>query len=177
MGDGGKGIQVSGLKFTYDPGEPSGSRVVSIYLTDGTPVNLTDNSKTYRVATNDFLATGGDGFTAFKEATFLNTNIPVRETLAENILNTGRVTARLEGRVKNIQNANPHEPLTRAEFAGILVRTLDLTGDETAAARFSDVPAGQRFAGAIGGGSKSGFCKRLRRRQHSGQISISAVRK
>ena len=157
VGDGGKGIQVSGLKFTYDPGEPSGSRVVSIYLTDGTPVNLTDNSKTYRFATNDFLATGGDGFTAFKEATFLNTNIPVRETLAENILNTGRVTARLEGRVKNIQNANPHEPLTRAEFAGILVRTLDLTGDETAAARFSDVPAGQRFAGAIGAAAKAGF--------------------
>jgi 2',3'-cyclic-nucleotide 2'-phosphodiesterase/3'-nucleotidase/5'-nucleotidase len=156
VGGGGKGIQVSGLTFTYDPNEPGGSRIVGINLTDGTPVDMTDTSKRYKVATNDFLATGGDGFTAFKEAAFFNTNILVRDALAENIQNTGRITARLEGRVKNLQNANPHEPLTRAEFAGILARTLELTEDETAA-RFSDVPAGQKYAGAIGAAVKAGF--------------------
>jgi 2',3'-cyclic-nucleotide 2'-phosphodiesterase/3'-nucleotidase/5'-nucleotidase len=156
VGDGGKGIQVSGLTFTYDPSEPAGSRVVSIYLTDGTPINLTDTSKTYKVATNDYLATGDDGFTVFKDVTFINTNIPVRDALVENVQNAGRITARLEGRVENIQNANPYEPVTRAEFAGILVRILELTEDETAA-RFSDVPAGQKYAGAIGAAVKSGF--------------------
>ena len=145
VGDGGKGIQVSGLTFTYDPSEPAGSRVVSIYLTDGTPINLTDTSKAYKVATNDYLATGDDGFTVFKDVTFINTNIPVRDALVENVQNAGRITARLEGRVENIQNANPYEPVTRAEFAGILVRILELTEDETAA-RFSDVPAGQKYA-------------------------------
>jgi 2',3'-cyclic-nucleotide 2'-phosphodiesterase/3'-nucleotidase/5'-nucleotidase len=156
VGDGGKGIQVSGLTFTYDPSEPGGSRVVSIYLADGTPVDVTDTSKTYKVTTNEFLATGGDGFTVFKEVTFINTNILVRDALVENVQNAGRITARLEERIKNIQNANPHEPVTRAEFAGILALTLELAEDETTVG-FSDVPAGQRFAGAIGAAVKAGF--------------------
>ena len=55
--DGGKGIQVGGLTFTYNPDASSGSRIVSISKTDGTPVSMTDNSKMYKVATNDFMST------------------------------------------------------------------------------------------------------------------------
>ncbi|WP_161486054.1 5'-nucleotidase C-terminal domain-containing protein [Desulfotomaculum copahuensis] len=106
VGDGGKGIQVAGLTFTYDPAKPSGSRVVSISKTDGTPVDMTDNSKTYKVATNNFMSGGGDGFVIYKTVTSFDTNILVRDALAQNIQQNGHVTAQLQGRIKNAQNSN-----------------------------------------------------------------------
>ncbi len=103
--DGGKGIQAAGLIFVYDPGAPSGGRIVSISKSDGTPVNMTDTSKTYKVATNDFMSTGGDGFDVYKTVTSINTNIPVRETLAQNIQQSGHITAQVQGRIKKIESA------------------------------------------------------------------------
>lgn len=156
VGDGGKGIQVAGLTFTYQPDEPSGSRIVSINKTDGSSVNMTDTSKTYKVATNDFLATGGDGFAIFKTVTSTNTNIPVRETLAENIRQAGQITSQLQGRISNAKNANPDQLVTRAEFVSILATALELSEDE-AAINFSDVFTGQAFAGKVGAAVKAGL--------------------
>lgn len=51
--------QVSGIRYTIDMKQPAGSRVVSVTLADGTPL---DPAKTYRVAVNNFMATGGDNF-------------------------------------------------------------------------------------------------------------------
>ncbi len=156
VGDGGKGIQTAGLSFTYDPDAPSGSRVVSISKTDGSLVNMSDTSRTYKVATNDFMASGGDGFTIFKTITSTNTNIPLRETLIQNILQSGQITAQLQGRIVNAQNTNPNEPVTRAEFAGMLTHTLELVEDE-AASQFSDVNSGQNYTGAVGAAVKAGL--------------------
>lgn len=105
--DGGKGVQVAGLEFTYNPVAPSGGRIVGISKNDGTPVDMTDTGKTYKVATNDFMATGGDGFDVYKTVTSINTNIPVRETLAQNIQQAGHVTAQVQGRIKKIEPAGP----------------------------------------------------------------------
>jgi 5'-nucleotidase len=58
-------LQVSGLNVTYDESRPVGDRVVSVTLSDGTPL---DRNATYTVAANSFIATGGDGFTVFEEA-------------------------------------------------------------------------------------------------------------
>ncbi|MEJ7842370.1 MAG: 5'-nucleotidase C-terminal domain-containing protein [Rubrobacter sp.] len=57
-------LQVSGLKFSYNSTNPAGQRVTGVTLPDGTPV---DRNATYTVAANSFIATGGDGFTVFKE--------------------------------------------------------------------------------------------------------------
>ncbi|ABG03282.1 5'-Nucleotidase-like protein [Rubrobacter xylanophilus DSM 9941] len=57
-------LQVSGLEFSYDASRPAGQRITSVTLPDGTPI---DRSATYTVAANSFIATGGDGFTVFKE--------------------------------------------------------------------------------------------------------------
>jgi 2',3'-cyclic-nucleotide 2'-phosphodiesterase (5'-nucleotidase family) len=56
--------QVSGLQIEVDASRPVGSRIVSIKA-DGKPL---DDAKIYSVATNDFLARGGDGYTQFKDA-------------------------------------------------------------------------------------------------------------
>lgn len=53
--------QISGLRIEYDPQRPAGSRILSISV-DGKPL---DPDKAYRVATNDFMARGGDGYTGF----------------------------------------------------------------------------------------------------------------
>jgi 2',3'-cyclic-nucleotide 2'-phosphodiesterase/3'-nucleotidase/5'-nucleotidase len=57
---------VSGAVIEYDPTRPLGSRVVSIRLSDGTPVR---DDQVYRVVVNDFLANGiGDGYIPFARA-------------------------------------------------------------------------------------------------------------
>ncbi|WP_042694538.1 bifunctional UDP-sugar hydrolase/5'-nucleotidase [Azospirillum sp. B506] len=53
--------QVSGLTMTYDPKAPAGRRVTSV-MVGGKPV---DPQATYRVATNDYMLKGGDGYAAF----------------------------------------------------------------------------------------------------------------
>jgi 5'-nucleotidase / UDP-sugar diphosphatase len=52
--------QVSGMRIEYDPQQPAGSRVVSIAV-GGAPL---DPDRMYKLATNDFMARGGDGYTS-----------------------------------------------------------------------------------------------------------------
>jgi 5'-nucleotidase len=61
-------LQVSGLEVTYDKSRPVGERIVSVTLSDGTQIDRNDTQTTYTVAANSFIATGGDGFTVFEEA-------------------------------------------------------------------------------------------------------------
>jgi len=56
--------QVSGIVFTYDRSNPKGSRVKEVFV-NGIPLAI---DKEYTVATNDFLAAGGDGYKAFGDA-------------------------------------------------------------------------------------------------------------
>ncbi|PWC34363.1 5'-nucleotidase C-terminal domain-containing protein [Azospirillum sp. TSO35-2] len=56
--------QVSGLTMTYDPKAPAGRRVTAATV-GGKPL---DPSATYRVATNDYMLKGGDGYAAFPRA-------------------------------------------------------------------------------------------------------------
>jgi 2',3'-cyclic-nucleotide 2'-phosphodiesterase (5'-nucleotidase family) len=56
--------QVSGLAFTYDRSGPKGSRVREVSI-GGNPLVA---DREYTVATNDFLAAGGDGYQAFGDA-------------------------------------------------------------------------------------------------------------
>ena len=71
--DNGKGIQVAGLSFSYDPARPNLQRVFGMKKSDGTPL---DPNASYIVATNNFMGTGGDGFTEF-------TDPPVAKTYAD----------------------------------------------------------------------------------------------
>src|SRR3954447_4716485 len=59
-------LQVAGIKETYDRSRAAGDRITALTLADGTPI---DPAASYTVAANSFLATGGDGFTVFKDAT------------------------------------------------------------------------------------------------------------
>ena len=56
-------LQVSGLEYSYDASKPAGQRITSATI-NGSPL---DRGATYTLAANSYLATGGDGFTVFKE--------------------------------------------------------------------------------------------------------------
>jgi 2',3'-cyclic-nucleotide 2'-phosphodiesterase (5'-nucleotidase family) len=90
--------QVSGLVIEYDPKRPPGQRILSISI-GGAPL---DPDRTYRVATNDFLARGGDGYDTFAEAKPL---IPIDDSpLIANeamvhVRKLGTVRTGVEGRV------------------------------------------------------------------------------
>lgn len=59
--------QVSGMQVTYDSSRDVGNRVVSVKI-NGKPLKL---DKQYKLATSDYLAVGGDGYSAFKNSTKL----------------------------------------------------------------------------------------------------------
>jgi len=58
-------VPSAGFSFTYDLARPKGDRVQSMIL-KGKPI---DPARSYRVTTNNFLASGGDGFSVFTQGT------------------------------------------------------------------------------------------------------------
>jgi 5'-nucleotidase len=61
--------QVSGLRFSFDGRHPPGSRVVSLTV-NGQPL---DTQHTYTLATNAYVANGGDGYTMLRGRRYLIT--------------------------------------------------------------------------------------------------------
>ena len=61
--------QVSGIRFSFDPSQPMGGRVLAHSVcVNGTPV---EPDHPYRLCTKGYLATGKDGYEVFKEARVL----------------------------------------------------------------------------------------------------------
>ncbi|MCE9521846.1 MAG: 5'-nucleotidase C-terminal domain-containing protein, partial [Alphaproteobacteria bacterium] len=90
--------QVSGLRVKADLTRAAGSRVVSLEV-GGAPVKPT---RTYRLVTNDYLAGGGDGYSALKGAKVLIG--PTGADLVSNIVGAyiqakGTVAPVLDGRI------------------------------------------------------------------------------
>lgn len=83
--------QFSGLKVTYDPAAPFESKVVSMTLADGTPI---DDAKLYKVGTNDFQFSGGDKYVIKPYAKNVkDTFEPVREVLLAEAKKAGSLVA------------------------------------------------------------------------------------
>jgi len=95
--------QVSGMEVVFDPTAPAGSRVASVSV-GGAPLDL---NKVYRVATNDFMLAGGDGYTALGGGLVLidkgNGNLMANDVMDHIIASSG-VGAKLEGRIKTVGN-------------------------------------------------------------------------
>jgi 2',3'-cyclic-nucleotide 2'-phosphodiesterase (5'-nucleotidase family) len=58
--------QISGMNILFDPANPVGEKILSITV-NGTKLDLTDDVTTFRLAANNFLAAGGDGYTVFRD--------------------------------------------------------------------------------------------------------------
>ena len=94
----GRFAQVSGLRFTYDAGKPAGARVMAAQV-GGTDL---DRRKLYTLATNDFMARGGDGYAMFRAAKVLldaKSGTLMATQLIDHIATSGTIAPRIEGRI------------------------------------------------------------------------------
>jgi 2',3'-cyclic-nucleotide 2'-phosphodiesterase/3'-nucleotidase len=90
-------VAISGILVQFDTRKPEGERIVSLLLTDGTPV---DDGKLYSVTTNDFVTAGGDGFTELPNATdIVDTRIFLRDVLVDYIKDHHVISPIVDGRV------------------------------------------------------------------------------
>lgn len=93
-------LQVSGIAMTVDLGRPAGSRVAEVTV-NGEPL---DFEKEYTVATNEYLAGGGDGYAMFAdEAEVLldgKDTMLVPGMVVEHIRQKGSVAPVVEGRIR-----------------------------------------------------------------------------
>lgn len=110
--------QVSGLIFTYDRKGPKGKRVKEVFIA-GKPLVA---DKEYTVATNDFLAAGGDGYKAFGDSVKSSKDYAViggamkgeklvysdsgrwlRDVVMDYIKTQQTVSPKVEGRIKEVK--------------------------------------------------------------------------
>ncbi|CVI22486.1 5'-nucleotidase C-terminal domain-containing protein [Agrobacterium tumefaciens] len=61
----GRFMQVSGMKYSFDRSKPAGNRVTAVEVKEGDAFVPLDPAKTYTVAANNYVRTGGDGFKVF----------------------------------------------------------------------------------------------------------------
>ena len=90
--------QVSGLSFTYKKGVSKGSRIVSVKIGGQ---NLNKN-RSYTVATNNYAAGGGDGYSVFKKGTVLidESGATLLAGMVMNYIKAkGSVSPKVEGRI------------------------------------------------------------------------------
>lgn len=121
---GGQFSHVSGVEIEYNVLKPVGERLVNVKV-NGDPL---DKSKSYTLATNDFLARGGDGYEMLSDAKVLITKDegPLLSTLViETIQEVGTVTTDVEGRINlNIFNDITTHParadIEKLAFAGVI---------------------------------------------------------
>lgn len=89
-------LQVSGITFEVDPNAPVGGRVLNAQV-GGEQVSI---SRAYTVATNDFLAAGGDGYETFNNAHLVaDTGIMLRDVMVDYFLDNPQVEAPEAGRI------------------------------------------------------------------------------
>ncbi len=90
---------ISGMSVVFDPAAAKGQRIVSAEVGGAT----LDPTKTYKVATNDYMFGGGDGYAALSrgEAVIDPTSAKLMATVVmEHIAAKGSVAPKLEGRIK-----------------------------------------------------------------------------
>ena len=93
--------QVSGIEVVFDPARPAGSRVVEVRH-DGAAL---DPDAAYRLATNDFLGRGGDGYGALANGKPLidaNAGRLTATQVMEYIAARGSVAPRPQGRLRTV---------------------------------------------------------------------------
>ncbi len=89
----------SGLKITFDPSQKPMKRIVKLETEDGQPLEA---EKVYKVALNDFIAAGGDGYTLLREyKSRKRLDLLVRDALIKYIQETGVIEKRPEPRIFN----------------------------------------------------------------------------
>jgi len=95
----GKFPHVAGMSYKIDPSKEAGNRIVDLKI-KGEPVDL---NKTYTLATNDFMAVGGDGYTMLGEGELVGEFEGLDEALIKYIEKIGEIDYKVEGRITTVE--------------------------------------------------------------------------
>jgi 5'-nucleotidase/UDP-sugar diphosphatase len=102
-GGAGRFPQVSGLRFSFDPAAAAGARVRVVEVWDPTldAYRALLPEESFIVATNDFLAGGGDGYTAFAGGVDrYDTGWLLSDVLAEYVREHSPLRVEVDGRIR-----------------------------------------------------------------------------
>ena len=92
--------QVAGLKYTFDPAQPAGSRVSDVMVNEGGAWVALDTAKEYGLVSNNYVRGGGDGYRMFRGAKDAYDCGPdVADVTAEFMAKMGSYTPALDGRI------------------------------------------------------------------------------
>lgn len=86
---------VSGITYVIDTSKPSGDHVIDIKVKG----KLLDLNGLYTLATNDFMAAGGDNYTMFADHAILNEYSGLDEAVITYVKAKGTITPKAEGRI------------------------------------------------------------------------------
>ncbi len=93
---------VGGMRYTFDPALESGSRITSVEVWDAATESyaVLDPTANYTLATNNFLADGGDDYTVFALASDrYDSGWLLSDALAEFLAEVDSVSPSIEGRI------------------------------------------------------------------------------
>lgn len=100
-GAAGRFPQVAGMRYTFDATQEAGSRIVSAEVMSEGEFSALDPEAVYRVATNDYMRSGGDGY-AILVTNAMNPydqGSPLDQVVADYIAANSPLSAALEGRI------------------------------------------------------------------------------
>ncbi|HSA80085.1 MAG TPA: 5'-nucleotidase C-terminal domain-containing protein [Geminicoccaceae bacterium] len=93
--------QVSGMSYRYDASRPAGGRIVAVEV-GGRPLEM---GRTYRLATNDFIFGGGDGYEALARGKAIidaSAGTLMATTVMDHIAQQGEIAPKVEGRITRL---------------------------------------------------------------------------
>ncbi|MEZ5933431.1 MAG: 5'-nucleotidase C-terminal domain-containing protein [Alphaproteobacteria bacterium] len=93
--------QVSGLRYTYDASKAAGSRITEVTVGDA-PLNL---GNTYKVAVNDYIYGGGDGYDALAKGKAIvdpSGAVLLASVVMNYIEQKGEIAPEVEGRITRL---------------------------------------------------------------------------
>ena len=99
--------QVAGLRYSWNPSQPVGSRTMSVEVlnADGS-YSPVDPNETYKIASNDFMRNGGDGYEVFVDArNAYDFGAALDEAVQAYIAANSPVSPQLEGRISQAEGA------------------------------------------------------------------------
>jgi 2',3'-cyclic-nucleotide 2'-phosphodiesterase (5'-nucleotidase family) len=93
--------QVAGMTYTFNLGRPVGKRIIDVTV-GGVPLDL---KRTYKVATNDFMSNGGDGYMMMVDARRLDGAAEklLTDIVVDYFSGKGHIGQKADGRIRQVQ--------------------------------------------------------------------------
>ncbi|MBS3650400.1 5'-nucleotidase C-terminal domain-containing protein [Pseudaminobacter sp. 19-2017] len=109
----GKFPQVAGLKYAFDASvKPNEGRIKSVEVMENGAWKPIDEAKTYKVATNNYVRQGGDGYALFASnaKNAYDYGPSLEQVVADYLANNRPYTPKLDGRIVEVAQAQPAAP-------------------------------------------------------------------